>query len=82
MEGMFDRKTQKERVKDRLADVGYVDNFWAIKNYILRLGAVIAELKREGYKFYTTWGEGSEKKNYHYYSADHTQKDLFGYSKK
>lgn len=59
--------TQKQKVIDRLNSVGYVDNFWCIKNYMLRLGAIILDLKKDGYTFRTCWGTGAEKKNYHYY---------------
>lgn len=78
----FFNKTQKDRVKARIEDVGYVDNFWAIANYILRLGAIILQLKKEGYIFETAWGEGKEKKNFHYYSMKHCDKTLLGYAKK
>lgn len=39
--------TQKEKVLQRINKVGYVDNYWAIKNYILRLGALMFRLKKE-----------------------------------
>ena len=57
---------QKQKVINELLMRGSVDNFWAIKNYMLRLGAIIYELKKEGWVFDTTWGTGSEKKNYYY----------------
>jgi hypothetical protein len=59
--------SQKQRVIDELNTNGVVSNFWAIKNYMLRLGAIILDLKKDGYIFRTGWGTGSEKKNYHYY---------------
>jgi len=60
--------SQKQRVINRINEVGYVDNFWAINNYILRLGAIIHELTKEGWNFNKRkFGEGSHKKNFYYY---------------
>ena len=36
--------TQKDKVIKRWKARGYVDNYWAIKNGILRLSAVVSEL--------------------------------------
>ena len=63
--------TQLKRVKERIREVGYVDNFWAISNYILRLGAIVYELRREGMKLDGMFGkelgkERKEWKNYYY----------------
>ena len=58
--------TQEQTVKNRLKEVGYVDNFWAIENYILRLGAIMCQLKKQGWEFKTYFGEGKDEKNYHY----------------
>lgn len=49
--------TQKEKILKRLKSHGSINNFWAIQNYILRLGARIYDLKREGYKFITYTGK-------------------------
>ena len=38
-------QTQEEIVAAKLLKDGYVDNFWAIKNHILRLGAVIYNIR-------------------------------------
>lgn len=55
--------TQKEIIKNRLEEVGYVDNYWSIENKVsLRLGAIIHILKKEGYEFKPYW----VGKNYHY----------------
>lgn len=59
--------SQKERVKRKLITTGSVNNFWAIKNYILRLGAVIFDLRREGLKIKGKFGTGKNRKNYYYY---------------
>jgi len=63
--------TQKTKVKNRILEVGYVDNFWAIGNYILRLGAIVYQLRREGMRFRGAFGKelGKERaqwKNYYY----------------
>lgn len=68
---MTKKLSQKEVVLNRLFRYGRVDNFWAINNYILRLGAVIWDLKREGYKINGMFGReiGKPKnlhKNYYY----------------
>jgi helix-turn-helix protein len=60
-------KTQEEKVIEKLNLDGFVSNFWAINEYILRLGSVINNLKNKGWVFRTEWGEGQERKNYYYY---------------
>jgi hypothetical protein len=42
------KRTQKEIVKAKLLKEGKISNFWAFHNYLLRLGAVIYELRDEG----------------------------------
>ena len=71
---------QREKVETRIKEVGYVDNFWAIDNYILRLGAIIYKLRMDGVILNGAFGKelGKERrlwKNYYY-----TQK-LLGQSK-
>lgn len=39
--------SQKDKVIKQLQTKGYVDNFWAIDNYILRLSGLIFTLKSE-----------------------------------
>lgn len=59
--------TQKQKVLNRLKETGSVDNFWAIQNYILRLGAIIHALTKEGYRFQDrSFGTGKDRKNYSY----------------
>jgi len=60
------KDTQQERIVNRIDEVGYVDNFWAFHNYILRLGAIIFKLKKKGFKFNASFGKGKFKKNYYY----------------
>lgn len=46
------KKSQKERIKDKLRDDGYVDNFWCIQTFsTTRLGAYVHTLKAEGWEF-------------------------------
>jgi len=59
-------KTQKEKVIDKLREDGSVNNFWAIGHYILRLGAIICSLKKDGWKFHGEFGIGKDRKNYFY----------------
>ena len=65
-------KTQLEVVLDMANKVGYIDNFWAINHFILRLGAIIYKLKARGYKFYGKFGyevnkKKADHKNYYYF---------------
>lgn len=67
----MEKISQEKRVIDHIEIFGEVDNFWAIENYILRLGAIIHSLKRKGYNFTGMFGKdrGYEKKlwkNYYY----------------
>lgn len=63
---MGNQLTQEQRVIARLKEVGYVDNFWAFHDYILRLGAIMCQLKKLGFEFDTFYGTGAQKKNYIY----------------
>jgi len=74
---MEDRETQKQRVIDELREFGVVDNFWAIHNYILRLGAIIHGLRKEGWLFNGMFGEGKNKKNYYYYLVEEPKPKQF-----
>ena len=63
--------SQKTRVKNRISEVGYVDNFWAIENRILRLGSITHALRAEGINLTGAYGKelGKERaywKNYYY----------------
>lgn len=54
------KKTQEQRIIERIGEVGYVDNFWAISNYILRLGAIIFNMKQKGWGFESDYRKGSK----------------------
>ncbi len=63
---MIKKATQKEKVIAKLNADGEVSNFWAMSNYLLRLGARISDLKSEGWEFEGSFGEGPYKKNFTY----------------
>lgn len=65
------KRSQLDRVRDRIKETGSVDNFWAIDNYILRLGAIIHMLRKEGMFLEGYFGKELGKdtplhKNYYY----------------
>ena len=73
--------THDDKVIDRLARHSYVTNFWAIENYILRLGAVIYRLRTyDGEQIIGVYGNKinnytpreklKNRKNYHYVLKD------------
>ena len=59
------RISQKQKVIMQLEEYGEVNNYWAIHNYILRLGAIIFTLRDEGWKIKGDFSK-TEKKNYVY----------------
>lgn len=61
-------QTQLEVVIKKLERDGYVDNLWAIRNYILRLGAIIHVLRKEyGLNIRTDYKNVRGHRNCHYY---------------
>lgn len=68
-----------------MAEVGYVDNFWAIENYILRLATRIFELKKMGYEIEAKSGAECElphkmHKNHYYFLKSNNEKIPYGRS--
>ena len=61
------KQTQEEKVIEKLNTDGVVTNFWAIQNYMLRLGAIICQLSKKGWVFKRQYGEGKDRKNFHYF---------------
>ena len=61
------KQSQKKIVLDILKRDGVIDNVWAFNNYILRLGAIVFELRREGYVIRTEYKNEKGLKNTHYY---------------
>lgn len=70
-------KTQKEIVIEKLLNEGKIDNFYCIHHYILRLGAIIHQLRNEGWEIISEWGEGREKKNMYYVLVKAPELKLF-----
>jgi len=75
------KKSQAQTVLARIEEVGYVDNLWAKDNYILRLAAVIKDLKDAGKEFDGEYGKklGYSKpnwKNFYYFPAGKTLKHV------
>lgn len=78
----FRKGTQKQRVINHLKEFGRVDNFWAIENKMLRLGAIICQLKKEGWDFERKFGKelGLPRefwKNFYYIAKRLPQVDTF-----
>lgn len=69
-------KTQQQRVIEKLLEKGKVDNFWAFHNYILRLGAIIWELRRNGIEITTHYKNIKGHKNCVYELAEDSRKQL------
>lgn len=55
--------TQENWVLEQLNTTGQIDRNTCLRNYISRLGAIIHDLKKKGYKFRTENKDG----NYFYY---------------
>ena len=60
---MKTRQSQEQIVINRLINKGKIDNFWCLNNYILRLGAYICILKKDGWKIVRNYGKGKDRKN-------------------
>jgi len=78
---MSEKKTQKERVIERINEVGSSFNFWAFHHYILRLGAIIHDLKEEGWEFEAAYGkelgeEPTMHKNFYYRPSNKPKIDI------
>lgn len=69
-------KTQKQRVIEKLLEKGKVDNFWAFNNYILRLGAIIWNLRQQGIEITTHYKNIKGHKNCIYELVDGSRKQL------
>ncbi len=59
------KKTQKQIVLEKLEKDGCIDNVWCFQHFILRLGAIICSLKKEGYMFRSDFIEGTKNYEYH-----------------
>ena len=52
---------------ERFKEDGFVTNFWAIDNYILRLASIISTLRQEGWNIETRYKGVRGHKNCEYY---------------
>lgn len=53
------KKTQKDIVIKQLLSTGYISRNWCLERFISRLGAIICDLKEEGWDFKTKTIEGN-----------------------
>jgi hypothetical protein len=58
--------TQTARIIEQLEDKGFVTRNWALSQYISRLGALICDLKKEGWVFTQEYTETPYGKDYTY----------------
>jgi len=71
-------KSQEQKVKEQLKENGYVSRNWALRNYISRLGAIIFNLKQQGYNLQGKWHITEHGKDFRYYQIkESTQEHLF-----
>ncbi len=76
------KQSQKDKVIHRLNTYGEVDNFWAIGINILRLGAIMCDLKKVGWKFVPEYGKKLGRtrenwKNFYYIITSRPTRNLF-----
>lgn len=62
----MDSKTQKLAIIAQLREKGSVSRNWALEGYISRLGAIICDLKNEGWEFTAGYVEKNGGKDYVY----------------
>jgi hypothetical protein len=60
-------KTQEQIVIERLREDGFITRNFCLQNYISRLGAIICDLKKQGYEFDAKFVKEKGGKNYYYY---------------
>lgn len=64
--------SQEKKVIDQLNKQGFVSRNWALENYMSRLGAIICDLKKKGFKFdeeKTKYYPTENGKDFRYYLA-------------
>jgi hypothetical protein len=80
------KETQIDFVKRIILTHGFITNFFAIENHILRLGAIVCELRKDGMDITSAYGAhvgGSNpkhKKNYYYMMTKYVTKNGNSYS--
>lgn len=66
----MNKNTQIEIIKEQLKETGCISRNWCLRNYISRLGAIIYDLKQEGYEFNGKNVKTEYGKDYVYYKVD------------
>ena len=59
-------ETQLEWVKKQIEEQGFISRNQCLRNYCSRLGAIICELKKEGYLFEAEYQKTEHGKDYVY----------------
>lgn len=74
---MAEKNSQRKIIERKLKEQGYVDNVWAFNNYILRLGAIIHELRQDGWEIDTNYKNETGHRNCHYILVKAPELKLF-----
>jgi len=72
-----ERNTQLQTIRDMLISTGSVSRNWCLRNYILRLGARINDLKKEGLDIDGRFVETEHGRDYVYYLRKREQTSMF-----
>ena len=59
-------KTQRQIVEEQLKKYGKVSRNWCLKRFISRLGAIICELKKDGWIILGTYQKAGSGQDYIY----------------
>jgi hypothetical protein len=59
-------ESQKKWVLERIEEQGFITRNQCLRNYISRLGAIILDLKKEGYLFESGYEKTKQGKDYIY----------------
>lgn len=59
-------ETQKKWILDRIEEQGFITRNQCLRQYISRLGAIIDDLKKEGYQFEAEYQKTEYGKDYVY----------------
>lgn len=68
--------SQKLKVINQLKEFGSVSRNWALSNFISRLGAIICDLTKDGYKFDTKYQTINGGKDYVYTVIEKPEEEL------
>lgn len=70
------KKTQEERVKEILRENGKISRNHCLQNYISRLGAIIFDLKEQGWDITGEWVKTERGKDFVYTLSDRPKKKI------